>query len=897
MIRRDRPDERWETIWAVFHEAVERTVDQRAAFLDEACGDDPDLRREVEELLAAHEEGLPVLDESLPVDLGPAEPEEETELWTAAPLTPGNVLAERFEVLRRIGVGGMGEVYEAEDRELGRRVALKTLLAGRARSPSSLARFRKEIHLAQQVTHRNVCRVFDLMRDGDLLFLSMELLRGETLAARLERHGRLSLDESRAILDQVVAALEAAHSVGVIHRDLKPSNVVLVEEPSGLRAVVTDFGLATSGEAEAASEAHLTQAGEVIGTPSYMAPEQLERKDVGPTTDVYALGLLLYEMVTGKRPFGGGSAFSMASRRLQGPPPAPREHLSELPESWERVILRCLARHPADRFQHPREVPAALDDPSGTQRVGWGRVGSRRRVLAVLALTALAVALVLLLESRLPWVGSPAPPKVETTGAAHDDGPLPVTTTSERALRFYREAEAAIPAGRNDAAEELVRAAIREDPGFASAHLLLAYTIHNQERPPAEYLPHAERAMELAESVTDHERYFIRASYYDFTGDEAKMLANYEALLRIHPDHFWANNNMAWLAGPRRGAVYRLRLADLRPRDPFIAFGAAHSLAIGLGRPQEVDPYVARMLELAAGTTIEPWQAHQLAWARLWTAHRHWLAGDLDVARAELDRRAAELGALGPDETYWVRQLLARGYRTLGLAERARELTPPHGFYITRHYFAGLDAYFVGDVQGTASHFTAEQWQDEPEADQLREPLRVAALARSGFVEEARAALASFRERPYPDHRQRRPVTLEARMEAELLIAEGRFGEAARLLETRAFGDDVLPYESVIEWYGSSYFLAAQALATAYRELGRDEDAVDVLEQAVAERPRSYPNGAETWLDTQLRLARLHRDLGNIEEATRLENELRELMRLADRDFWLVRELEELEGP
>ncbi|HUP42087.1 MAG TPA: tetratricopeptide repeat protein, partial [Thermoanaerobaculia bacterium] len=380
-----------------------------------------------------------------------------------------------------------------------------------------------------------------------------------------------------------------------------------------------------------------------------------------------------------------------------------------------------------------------------------------------------------------------------------------------------------------------------------------------------------------------------------------RMLASYRALHRLHPDHYWATNNLAnWLwrlEGAEAALPYVLARARLRPNGFGPTLTAAQALILVRGRPQEAQPYVERLVDLAAVVELPYYRTDEAAWARLWGAHRHWLRGDLEAARSGLDRWAGELEALPPRHGYWVRQLLVRGYRTLGLAARAMELAPLPEFRLTRPYFRGFDAYLGGDPDAVLAELVGEAWEENDWSGGIwRDPVRVAALARSGRVGDARAVVETFRERPSPaPSAVITPPMMEARLRGEIELAEGRPGEAARLLEREAFGswnDYRLLETAWIEWYGSSYFLAAQALAIAYRRLGRDEDALSVLERAVAERARSYPNGTELWLDTQLRLARLHRELGNAAEAERLENELRDLMRQADPDFWLVRALE-----
>ncbi len=276
-------------------------------------------------------------------------------------LTPGQVLASRYQVTAFLGHGAVGEVYEAEDLELGERIAIKILRPEIAGDERVLQRFKREIQLGRRVTHPNVCRVFDLVKpETDRAFLTMELLRGETLEQRLAREGRMSTAEALPVIGHIAAALAAAHANGVVHRDLKSGNVFLVPTASGSRAVVTDFGLAWSPIHEDASASSLTATGELVGSPAYMAPEQVRGEEATPATDIYALGVVMFEMITGELPFVGKSAFYTALKRLQEPAPSPRVHLSELDPAWEKTILRCLERDPAQRFPTVRHVVRSL---------------------------------------------------------------------------------------------------------------------------------------------------------------------------------------------------------------------------------------------------------------------------------------------------------------------------------------------------------------------------------------------------------------------------------------------------------------------------------------------------------------------------------------------------------
>jgi eukaryotic-like serine/threonine-protein kinase len=286
-------------------------------------------------------------------------------------LAPGEVLAGRYRIARFLARGGMGEVYAAEDAELGEQVALKTVRPEVARDAIAIERFKREIQLARKVTHKNVCRIFDLAYhrpagagpgEPAVLFLTMELLSGETLAQLLERTGPLSPAEALPIARQNAAALGAAHQVGVVHRDLKPGNVLLVPGPAegdGPRAVVTDFGLA---RAQAEDKSLTLSAAAVLGTPAYIAPEQIEGGEITPAVDIYAFGIVLYELATGKLPFVADTAIGTAVKRLTEAPTPPRLHAPGIDPRWEAAILRCLERDPARRFATAREAVEALEE-------------------------------------------------------------------------------------------------------------------------------------------------------------------------------------------------------------------------------------------------------------------------------------------------------------------------------------------------------------------------------------------------------------------------------------------------------------------------------------------------------------------------------------------------------
>jgi eukaryotic-like serine/threonine-protein kinase len=367
---------RWDTITRIFDGALEIPAEARPGFVRDECGQDSELESEVLRLLKANELAGSFLERPI------LESSDSKSKDQPSYLPLGTIISDRFQILRFVGEGGMGQVYEALDLELKGRIALKTIRPDISSNPRVLARFRREVQLTRRITHPNVCRTFDIERHADsvdgfetpIIFLTMELLEGETLASLLRREARLTSEAAFPLVVQMAAALDAAHSVGVVHRDFKPSNIILVSAGIGHRVVITDFGLARSllpnnRVSDEVVSKSLSGSDSLLGTPVYMAPEQLERGQSTPATDIYALGLVMFEMVTGQRPFADPFPFAEALKRIKQTAPSARLHQPALPESWERTICQCLQLEPEARIKNVREVIEGIERSSKGLRV------------------------------------------------------------------------------------------------------------------------------------------------------------------------------------------------------------------------------------------------------------------------------------------------------------------------------------------------------------------------------------------------------------------------------------------------------------------------------------------------------------------------------------------------
>jgi len=329
-------------------------------------------------------------------------------------LAIGSFFAERYEVLEELGKGGMGEVYRVKDEKLDEEMALKVVKPEIAAYKGTIERFKNELKLSRKIGHRHVCRMYDLNEEGDTPYITMEYVKGYDLKSAIRKKGKFEEAELIAIAKQVCEGLAEAHELGVVHRDLKPQNIMLDENS---RAKIMDFGIARLVEAPG-----VTQSGVMIGTPDYMSPEQAEGKEIDQRTDIYSLGVILYEMVTGSVPFKGDSALSVALKHKTKLPSDPRKLNPELSENLGRLILICMEKDRERRYQSAQALLNDLQNledglPLGTKlrprRETFIAGLIRRKIFIPAVVTTLAIIAVVVWQ-LLPGKGAVAP-KIENS--------------------------------------------------------------------------------------------------------------------------------------------------------------------------------------------------------------------------------------------------------------------------------------------------------------------------------------------------------------------------------------------------------------------------------------------------------------------------------------------------
>ncbi len=400
--RRNLGSDRFAQIRRIFEAASELSFSARPSYLDDACGDDLDLRMEVERLLEAAEKSFPILDRpALELQSAPT---------AADPTAASGVVGSTFSHYRpvsRLGRGGMGIVYRAIDTRLGREVALKFLPDHLAREPASLDRFRREARAASRINHPHICTVHDVGEQDGKPFLVMELLQGQTIRDRL-RHGRINFTELVEWCLQIADALDAAHNAGIIHRDIKSANVFITDRG---QAKILDFGLARSvsvrrkaaaiaSDESATSIDFETGPGQTLGTVSYMSPEQARGEELDRRTDIFSLGIVMYEMATGELPFSGVSSAIVFDAILNREPPSLLKRNPSLAPELDRIVTKALEKDRKFRYQSAADLLTDLERlkrdtssrvaiaPRAPSRAIGSRIGRPSFVVAVLAFVA-----------------------------------------------------------------------------------------------------------------------------------------------------------------------------------------------------------------------------------------------------------------------------------------------------------------------------------------------------------------------------------------------------------------------------------------------------------------------------------------------------------------------------
>jgi tetratricopeptide (TPR) repeat protein len=508
--------ELWQRLKPLFHAALKESTQDRAAFIDAACGEDQELKLHLQHLIESELQGTRSMDAPLAKFNGLVDVKD-------ARFQPGELVLGRFRILHAIGKGGMGEVYQAEDLQLGI-IALKTIRYSIASSPDAFERFRQEVQLARRVSGPQVCRIHELYllpatgKHEATAFLTMEYLDGITLASKIREEGPLPWKVALNITLEICEGLRIIHENGIIHRDLKSGNIMVCEQAGSTRIVLVDFGLARDFQspslpsgAQRPSETRQTPPLAIMGTPAYMAPEQFEGNAVSPATDIYALGIILYELVTGLHPYAADTPVAAAIRRARHPRP-PSLLRPKIPRQCDRVIEKCMEYDPENRFQSAKEVAKAL-------RAGPATLGNLRKDRPWVLWLAAAAMLAVIVVIGFSWWRSSQ-----------------YYRPSAEARRWYDTGLAALREGNYVKATRSLQEATAQDNHFAMAHARLAEAWANLD-----FDGNAQRELLAAtpgeRQLQPIDRMYLDAIHSTVTKNYPSEIATYRQILdRLPPD-------------------------------------------------------------------------------------------------------------------------------------------------------------------------------------------------------------------------------------------------------------------------------------------------------------------------------------------------------------------------
>jgi tetratricopeptide (TPR) repeat protein len=725
----------------------------------------------------------------------------------------GSVVADRYEILKLLGEGGMGAVYKATDLELNRTVALKIIRPELASRPEVLQRFKQELILARKITHRNVIRIFDLGVTDQMKFITMEYVEGRDLESYL-RESRPSPREAVNILRQVCEALEAAHSEQVVHRDLKPQNIMMDETG---RVHVMDFGLARSVEGDA-----LTRTGAFMGTPAYMSPEQAKGIPVDARSDIFALGIIFYELLTGEVPFRADTVLGSLLMRTQGPPPPPLKLNAAIPRPLNDITLKCLAVDREKRYQSVRDIITDLDSyqtvpgsgGSILSRTIVGRTILGGRGIVTPRFTTMSestawkwiggsIAVVLMVlggvyaVARIQgWLGKPqAPPPPMSVLIAdfnnHTGDPV-FNGTLESTLKLSLEGASFISAYDRTRMRDLGLRALTGPLDGAKAQEVAANQGVNivvsgsVDRKGSEYQLSARAVQTVTGKIvaTADERapnkdqvlfavgkmgIAVRKALGDSTSESAQRLSM-ETLTAESLDavHEYAAALDALSGGKFDDAQQRLsRAVELDPNFG-MAYTVMASAARNLGRHQDAEKYIREALKHSAGMTErERYRTRGLLYMETGAYQKC-----VEEYGALLDRYPADTGAY---TNMTICQLhLHNVPKALDAARKAVAILPKRAIY---HGNLAMNLAFGGDGKGAA--------KEAAETLKLGFP--------TGHLYEAQAAL--LQEQPaeaaeaYHKFEKSNPSDAAAGL-ADLAVFEGRYSEAVKILE-KGIADDM----------------------------------------------------------------------------------------------------------